>query len=83
MSYCVTIAVIIYAVHTRKAEDNEKAVRFITFDVFSFVQPTRYSQNMLFFSCVFYRALVNIVMNHRVAKGVGNFLTGRRVFSSV
>jgi len=48
MLYCVTIAVIIYPFHTRKIEDYEKAVGFITFDVFSFVQPTRYSQNVLF-----------------------------------
>jgi hypothetical protein len=48
ISYCVTIAVIIFAFHTRIVNDNEKAVRFIMFDVFSFVQPTRYSQNIVF-----------------------------------
>ena len=49
ISYSVTIAVIIHAFHTRKVHDNEKAVRVITFDAFSFVQPTRFSQNILFF----------------------------------
>jgi hypothetical protein len=52
VSYCVTIAVIIHAFHRRKVNYNEKAVRFITFDVFSFVQPTRCSINILFFICV-------------------------------
>jgi len=80
---------IIFAFHTRKVNDKEKAVRFIMFDVFSFVQPTRYSQNIVFFHMCYrnedrdnWRALINMVMSRRVAKGVGN-LTGRRIFSCV
>jgi hypothetical protein len=80
--------VIIFAFHTRKVNDNEKAVHFIMFDVFSFVHPTRYSQNIVFYMCYRnedrenWRAPINMVMSRRVAKCVGN-LIGRRIFSCV
>jgi len=80
---------IIFAFHARKVNDKEKAIRFIMFDVFSFVQPTHYCQNIFFFHMCYgnedrdnCRALINMTMSRHVAKGVGN-LTSRRIFSCV